>query len=116
MAGLDSGRRFVASNGVVIFRNSRGRLSMEGAESDYLWEAHEDALREYFANEPKPWHDAKPGEVWVLSIEGRPEGPYTIWDNGLGEMCAYVGDAHGWPVTDPAITAGRRIWPEADES
>lgn len=70
------------------------------------------ALTAYFEahHEPKPWHDAKPGEVWALSVEGEeiacivtPSGPdfepvaHPVW--------ATV--ARG----SDRITSGRRIWP-----
>ena len=68
---------------------------------------HEEAKR-YFAahSEPKPWHDAEPGEVWVLKV----------W----GEELAYIRTATqftnwGTPTqspTDAEIKSGYRIWPE----
>ena len=56
--------------------------------------------------EPKPaWHDAKPGEVWVLTTHGE-EQPYCRASNGweiVGRSYFILGDY---------ITAGRRIWPD----
>ncbi|KUF05548.1 hypothetical protein [Leucobacter sp. G161] len=69
----------------------------------------------YFAAhpEPRPWHDAKPGEVWVLRVRDEPEGrPYTVGDTGFtgedirGEYWGAI------PVESNVFTAGRRIWPE----
>lgn len=66
-------------------------------------------IREYQAAhpEPKPWHDAKPGEVWLLTIDGADAAllvdPSQFTDGNLG-----------WDFDDPSITAGRRIWPEED--
>lgn len=65
--------------------------------------------------EPKPWHDAKVGEVWVLTQgkdnETRPwiykQEEYWLSSDGVWAL-----------VTDDeinAITAGRRIWPENGE-
>ncbi|WP_341945684.1 hypothetical protein [Microbacterium sp. LWH11-1.2] len=70
------------------------------------------AARSYFANhpEPKPWHYAKPEEVWLMG-------------SGLHEFVAIVGtdgkfrfaDGSDLDATEGFIT-GRRIWPEGDAS
>lgn len=88
------------------------------------------ALSEYFLAvrdgtveahpEPKPWHLAKPGEIWRLTITDR-------WITSAGLIFHVIGDKHGrfarpqisgkqmeYDLTAPQITAGRRIWPEAD--
>lgn len=72
--------------------------------------------REYFAAnpEPKPWHDAKPGEVWVLDIKddlGR-EAPAVV--NGQPEFRTYLGEY--FDLDSPQIVHARRIWPEPEES
>lgn len=66
------------------------------------------AARAYFENhpEPKPWHLAKPEEVWLMG-------------SGLHEFVALVGqdgkfrfaDGSDMAVTEEFVT-GRRIWPE----
>lgn len=72
----------------------------------------------YFAArpEPKPWHDAKPGEVWVLRVRDESEErPYTVGDTGFngedirGEYWGAI------PLESHVFTAGRRIWPEIKE-
>lgn len=74
---------------------------------------HAQAARAYFAAhpEPKPWHDAKPGEVWVLGIKGSilPDEAYQFTDGRFRptSMRAF------WPRFED-IATGRRIWPEAD--
>lgn len=77
-------------------------------------------VREYFAAhpEPKPWHEAKNGEIWRVTLAGREYArsvhrrihqPNTFVDP--------VGREPSFPVDDPRITSGRRIWPEGgDES
>lgn len=70
------------------------------------------AARAYFDAhpEPKPWHDAKPGEVWVITTSGRSgsdERPYTVTRYGTFDEPTFE---HS--ITDESITAGRRIWPE----
>lgn len=74
------------------------------------------AARAYFAAhpDPDPWHDAKPGEVWLLTIDGEElaatamEDPHGTF-GGLSFLTAPRG-AFGREAT--AITAGRRLWPE----
>lgn len=74
----------------------------------------EQAAHAYFEAhpEPKPWQDAKPGEIWALTVldEGA-ERAYTVRPG------RFVGeDARGEYWTPPfdckTFTAGRRIWPE----
>lgn len=63
--------------------------------------------------EPRPWEDAKPGEVWVLTYDGT-EGVFIhaghsggAW-YGQGDMRVCLDH----PISDPNVTAARRIWPE----
>ena len=76
------------------------------------------SARAYFAAhpEPKPWHDAKEGEVWVPTTENvGDEIPARVaLVNGIRNFEWVVG-LHRKPVDDPLITAGRRIWPEGDQ-
>jgi hypothetical protein len=64
---------------------------------------------------PQPWHDAQPGDVWVLDtrsdlgtdrrawiISDRPE---AFWSMGQGYMLA----------RSTSIIDGKRIWPEVSE-
>lgn len=53
--------------------------------------------------EPKPWHEAKEGEVWLITFKGN-EYP-AIFQAG-----AFRDSGGSWDVD--RITAGRRIWPE----
>jgi len=58
--------------------------------------------------EPKPWHDAKPGEVWV----------FTLRDASDLSHAAVLDDCGDWTWTDGGqvdlanIAGARRIWPE----
>lgn len=62
--------------------------------------------------EPKPWHEAKPGEIWVVAIKGviaAPE-PYRVID---GMLRPVSNPDRFWVAPDsPEITNARRIWPE----
>ena len=72
------------------------------------------AARAYFkAHEPKPWLEAKPGEVWALTYEGV-EQAWGIGFDGSPKLrfIFACGDSR-ISVADAEITAGRRIWPEA---
>ncbi|WP_156316655.1 hypothetical protein [Leucobacter japonicus] len=69
------------------------------------------AARAYFAAHPerKPWHDAKPGEAWVITYGGEEhavisDGAFFLWEAGSEQ-----------PVGDSRITSGRRIWPEVSD-
>lgn len=74
------------------------------------------AARAYFAAhpEPKPWHDAKPGEVWVLTVDGYEDMVMTVHESKYGGYRFRLTDQDGtiYALDTPAITAGRRIWPE----
>lgn len=91
------------AEGGILYRRGDPVHDMEGEAARAYFDAHP---------EPKPWHDAKPGEVWALSVEGEeiacivtPCGPdfepvaHPVW-----ATLARGSDR---------ITSGRRIWPEA---
>ena len=80
------------------------------AEDEGLRYDYQKAAKAYFAAHPesKPWHDAKPGEVWELRVLCGPPNPYGV--SGSGEFRhAQDGD-----IVRAEITDGRRIWPEGD--
>lgn len=75
------------------------------------------AARAYFDAhpDPKPWHDAKPGEVWALMVHGI-ELPFFRVDDERGEWASrdttYMPWAPFLALNAHGITDGRRIWPE----
>jgi hypothetical protein len=74
--------------------------------------------REFFAAhpEPKPWHNAKPGEVWVLTLDGDNEQGAVVSNDGEFTMRDSLGYKTPRALSDIGrITAGRRIWPEVSE-
>jgi hypothetical protein len=73
------------------------------ASSEAEW-----AARAYFAAhpEPKPWHDAKPGEVWEITRRSFTANAWVL------ESGAFMYDDESF-VFSAEITAGRRIYPEA---
>lgn len=82
----------------------------DGAERSFVVIAEE-----YFAEHPekKPWHDASPGEVWVITTE-----------NVSDEVAVQRTDTGDWGYNDGRvfrdnelkIETARRIWPESKES
>lgn len=74
------------------------------------------AARAYFDAhpEPKPWHDAEPGEGWLLTIDGRECAAVALADpNGVFGGLKFETAEHGlFGRLAPAITDGRRFWPE----
>jgi len=68
--------------------------------------------REYIAAhpEPKPWHDAKPGEVWLLNIDHKNAANEVAWQVATSTEFSRLGLAIN--KRDERITAARRIWPE----
>lgn len=76
------------------------------------------ALRAYLdreRDEPKPWLEAKPEEIWALDTAG--EGEFHAWSVAPemgGSHFVLVGGLSNIPLGYPDIAAGRRIWPEVD--
>ena len=71
------------------------------------------AARAYFEAHPerKPWQEAKPGEVWVLSTSDGHEDAFMVM--AVGELgIVFEADQFREPLDSPDITGGRRIWPE----
>ncbi len=62
------------------------------------------------AGEPKPWHDAKPGEVWAIVTDNvAEEVAVQRTPNGLWQFCDGVVRDDKLP-----IFSARRIWPVSD--
>ena len=73
---------------------------------------------EYFAAhpEPKPWHDAKPGEVWVLEYSNEsPRAEITVTCVMDGDHLSFFNSRRLHMVHYTGIISGRRIWPEVAE-
>lgn len=103
---------------VKVLNESDGLTDAVHAESPEIEgrESHRVASA-YFAAHPvpKPWHDAKPGEVWVLSTGAEGEDHAWTVDPDFGTArFVYVGGLSNLPVDHPDITDGRRIWPEVE--
>lgn len=99
------------SDGMVLTSTISGNHSFQ--------DQHAQAARAYIAAHPEPkpaWHDAKPGEVWALSIVEREGEVLTLARQGGHVRFWEVADSDEEPMTwgfrSSAITAGRRIFPE----
>lgn len=71
------------------------------------------AARAYFEAHPerKPWEDAKPGDVWLLTIDGIESAyyPSKSLDRAFTPVAPNTGTT-AVPMDWPEITTGRRIW------
>ena len=96
---------------VVVFNEDEplygSRLLSRGDDTWPYYRAAADAFFDAHP-EPKPWHEAKPSEVWLLTVPEIGETAYVA-----GDFNFRAAD-HGMLITDPRITAGRRIWPEEE--
>lgn len=68
-----------------------------------------EALRTEAAPEPKkPWYDAEPGEVWVITFEN--EKLYALVDEDCDFVISDETAGRSWvSMRHPAITAGHRV-------
>lgn len=99
----------INGEGGVLYRRGDAVHDFEGLAARAYFDAHP---------EPKPaWHDAKPGEVWELTLEG--EQPSAFYPSkSLNRCFTPVMPGTGTtavPFDWHEITAGRRVWP-ADAS
>lgn len=99
--------------GIRVSSESSGDHILAVREAAMNWALGEPtffgAARAYFEAHPerKPWHDAKPGEVWAFVSFGE-ELAATVTSDGRFRF----GDDSHLKVSDPVITSARRIWPE----
>lgn len=99
--------------GVWSERTNQYRIVCEPMEQ-YTYNTAERQVARLFLEahpEPKPWEDAKEGEVWLLTIDGV-ESPAIV--DSVGDFNAATESfITGTPDMD-RITAARRIYPESD--
>lgn len=68
-----------------------------------------DMLHDLLEHAPRPWHAAKPEEVWVLTVNGE-QHPWGTANGPLGVRFLRLGGMSNIPVDHGTITAGERIW------
>jgi hypothetical protein len=99
---------------VKVF-NERTPFSLQFERGRYsnIFPRESAAARAYFDAHPvpKPWHDAKPGEVWVLTVDGE-EFAWGAGTGGWSGRFIMAADGSEIPLDNESVTAGRRIWPE----
>lgn len=85
---------------------SRGGLGFEDFEP-YLMRA----ARDYFNAHPvpRPWEDAKPGEVWLVVLDCEEQ---AVIADRFGTLSTHEESLNSPEFT--RISAGRRIWPEGE--
>lgn len=104
---------------VLVTFERIGESSILYRRDDPVHDMEGEAARAYFTAHPvrKPWHDAKPGEVWALTIDHA--GVRAEYD---GAVACYLDERGDFVATqglmridqrDAQITGARRIWPEA---
>lgn len=112
-------QKWVVYKGVsyLVINEERGTatyLPLAGWSDAGTDPAHRAVLAAYEAAhpEPKPWHDAKPGEVWLLTVAHeeipvlKDEDDFYSTKSG-NRVIRYNSDE---------ITSGRRIWPEVSDA
>lgn len=109
----------VRRNNTIYFQNGDHERSfwfIVGNEATLKpWSGDLQAIaREYLQAHPerKPWHDAKPGEVWVLTIDGSEHVVCAVqqYEKDFNPIShpIYATFANG----SERITDARKIWPE----
>src|SRR5690625_1001900 len=107
-------------NSVRVLREATGvgetvkrRVQNANQERNISPSAKASARRYFDAHpEPKPWHDAKEGQVWILEVAGD-SGSLPMIANDCGEFISSNGNPMS--VTNPFIQSARRLWPSGDD-
>ena len=101
---------------IYVLNESRGWTSIwerKQVENDaYVDHFGFDTAHAYFTAISKPWHEAKEGEVWELSMESYDPGEYWLVKSGGFKRNAFLPAVS---LDSPAITAGYRIWPTKED-
>ena len=95
----------------VVYEGSGLAYMRERNQAFYAGNKFSEVARRYFAAhpEPKPWEEAKAGEVWILTRYGAEEPFFVTGGEFTSTDLAVATD-----LDDPRITDGRRIWPEGE--
>lgn len=109
------GCRIIRESTGTHFSWNRSWLTYEGI----MQNESSAAARAYFDAhpEPKPWHEAKDGEIWALTVDGLD----LVFKVGEVSFIQLHISRDENPIVQPEftsnrITAGRRVWPEGDGS
>ena len=100
----------------VVYEGSGLAYMRERNQAFYAGNKFSEVARRYFAAhpEPKPWHDAKAGEYWLVTLEGADPTPTTV-GNYCENLYFVVGDDDYYcPTNDHRIQNAVRLTPEED--
>lgn len=124
----DKARCYINQPAVIVFNENDGASAMCGRDGLYsasgigaLDKWCEPAAAAYFAAHqlPKPWHDAEPGEVWVLewSSSGLTLGqPALVRNDGKFALRDSSSINEGVEPTDKRIVGAERVYPYRNAS
>lgn len=89
------------TEGVVAVVEEKNGTSGTFTRGQWVSSPHGEAAHDYFNAhpEPKPWHDAESGDVFLVT-----------WPGSEREEAVVVPGA--WPKAWECVTSARRIWPE----
>ena len=100
----------------VVYEGSGLAYLRERNQAFYAGNRFSEVARRYFAAhpEPKPWEDAQPGEVWLVTLRHcEPQICQVLKTRRFLPIQTEAGyQRPTFPLDHPTITAGRRIWPE----
>lgn len=84
-------------------------------EDEEIWPEFQPAARAYFAAhpEPKSWHDAQEGEVWLITSSNPSRSERLCEFPAIFQADRFRDHGGSWGVRD--IVAARRIWPEEEK-
>lgn len=112
---IESADEAVAGRCVRVVSEATGMVQM-------VWEANvreridptlpERVALRYFDAHPLAWFAAKPGEVWVITINTT-EIPALVTQDVVNGSVGFKTAYCQYQATDPNITAGRRVWSKA---
>ncbi|MGR4009182.1 hypothetical protein [Leucobacter sp. 1207-22] len=123
--------RWPEGENLVVYPLGEGRVRVLDERTGVTWQVLKEevdidsgvpqlfrsAARDYFkAHEPKPWHGAKPGAVWLVKPEGyRDPMALTVIERDEGLFFLDPVDEM-YQIVTGAIDSARRIWPEAADA
>lgn len=110
----------VYSEGVFPYRIARvldehtGEPGVYYEMINYAKTGHSGVAQAYFKEHParKPWHDAKQGEVWELTVALGHKIVVVV--NGRGQF--FSGEGTTWSIDTPMIKSATRIYPATEDS
>lgn len=106
------------SRNVVHFADTRDVAEFMHEEPGKHLKPWRKAARAYLREHPlkQPWHDAKPGEVWLVKTVEFIDGTPMLVESRLDRANVFNNQTHIYSVELPDIYHARRIWPEEGDN